>query len=331
MTRPYIIAEMACSHDGTVDLARTIIDGAGRAGADAIQFQIWILGEMMVPHHPDFARVSEIELSREDWASLAAYVRETYPQMEIIACVYERSSVDFCEKIGVDAYKLHSSDLSNPFVVEYVADTGRRIDLSVGASTLGEIERAVETIRGRSDAEIWMMYGYQNFPTPPDAINLAYMMKLKHLFGVPVGYQDHTGGDEPGAFWLPAAAQGMGVDVLEKHITHDRALKGIDHEAALNPDEFAQFVEMVELIAAATGRDVPGPFSPDEDRYRKYSKKSLVAARDLSAGETIAHGDLTFMRAEQLGMPPDQADRLIGRTATRDIARFQLVGERDVR
>ncbi len=326
----YLIAEMACSHEGDPVLARTIIDGAGQAGADAIQFQIWLAREIMVPHHPDFGVLTRIELPREAWKSLALYAREKYPKMQIIACVYERESVDFCESIGVDAYKLHSSDLSNPFLVRYVAATGKRIDLSVGASTLDEIQNAVEWIRETSSSTIWMMYGYQNFPTPTDAIRLDYMMALRDLFDLPIGYQDHSDGNSDSAFWLPAAAAGMGVEILEKHITHDRSKKGIDHQAALNPDEFARFVAMVREIEAAKGESAPSPFSEPEIKYRKYSKKSLVAAHDLPADATIREEDLLFMRAEALGLPPDQSARLIGKTTRRPIEAYHLILEEDV-
>jgi len=321
---------MACSHEGEPALARQIIDAAGSAGADAIQFQIWLAKHIMVPHHPHFEKVIKLELSRPDWSDLAAYVRQRHPRMQIIACVYERDSVDFCQGIGVDAYKLHSSDLSNPYLVKYVAQTGKRIDLSVGASTIQEIQTAVEWIRQTSRSDIWMMYGYQNFPTPTDAINLNYMMKLKDLFELPIGYQDHSDGNLPAAFWLPAAAAGMGVDILEKHITHDRSKKGIDHEAALNPDEFARFVAMVREIEAAKGVAIPRPFSEEEMKYRKYSKKSIVAACPLPVGTEIGEDHLLFMRAEDLGVPPDQSCRLLGRKTIRDIAVYHLIREEDL-
>jgi sialic acid synthase SpsE len=251
--------------------------------------------------------------------------------MQIIGCVSERKSVDFCERINVDSYKLHSSDLSNPYLVNYVAQTGKRIDLSVGASTLDEIETALEWIRNKSQSEIWMMYGYQNFPTPTNAIHLNYMIKLKELFGLRTGYQDHSDGGSEAAFWLPATALGMGIDILEKHITHDRSYHGIDHEAALNPDEFERFIEMVRTIEAAKGLSIPHSFSPEELKYRKYSKKSLVASRNLASGTQITEADLTFMRADTLGLPPDQAGRLIGRFTQRDIKHYELIIEDDVK
>src|ERR1044072_8102017 len=325
--RTHIIAEMACSHEGDPELGRKIIDGAGKAGADSIQFQIWDLKEMVVPHHPDYPMLTRIELSRDAWRELADYVRDRYPAMRIVACIYERSSVDFAESSAADAYKIHSADLSNPVLIKHVAQTNKRIDLSVGASTTGEMQAALESINGR---ETWLMYGYQGFPTPTNAINLNYMMKLKQLFELPVGYQDHSDANLPAAFWLPAAALGLGVDVLDKHITHDRAYKGIDHEAALNPDEFARFVEMVREIEAARGYSTPRSFSPEEVKYRKYSKKSLVAARDLAEGHVIAADDLLFMRADSLGLTPDQAERLVGRERRRPIAAHHLVTEDDL-
>ncbi|MBN1517180.1 N-acetylneuraminate synthase family protein [Candidatus Sumerlaeota bacterium] len=330
MRNTYIIAEMACSHDGSEDLAKVIIDGVGQAGANAIQFQVWLAADMMVPHHPQFDLVKSIELSRDIWRRLADYVRSKYPGMEIIACVYEHQSVDFCEDLNVDAYKLHSADLSNPHLVRHVAQSGKRIDLSVGASTIEEIRKAIDWIRSASDSKIWMMYGYQNFPTPTDAIHLNYMKQLRELFQLPVGYQDHSDGAAPSAFYLPAAAMGTGIDILEKHITHDRSKKGVDYQAALNPDEFKRFVEMVREIEAALGDSRPRAFSAEELKYRKYSKKSIVAARDLQKGETIVLDDLLFMRSDELGDPPDEADAMKGKKLTKSVQRYHLIRHGDL-
>jgi sialic acid synthase SpsE len=326
----YVIAEMACSHEGDPGLGKKIIDAAADSAADAVQFQIWLARDVIVPHHPDYEKLTRIQLSRESWAELAQHARAGRPEMEIIACVYERGSVDFGEEIKVDAYKLHTADLSNPYLVKYVAATGKRIDLSVGASTITEIQTAIDWIRQTSNSTIWLMYGYQNFPTRTDDVHLDYMMKLRDLFELPVGYQDHSDAETGAAFWLPAAALGMGVDILEKHITHDRAYKGIDHEAALNPDEFVRFVAMVREIEAARGIATPKSFSADEQKYRKYSKKSIVANRPLARGTVIAESDLVFMRAPELGLPPDRADALIGRATKRDVTAFELIAEQDV-
>ncbi|MCP3941165.1 MAG: hypothetical protein GY710_06760 [Desulfobacteraceae bacterium] len=328
----YIIAEMACSHEGDPELALKIIDGAGRAGADAIQFQIWFLPEMVVPHHKDYKLLSKIELSQMQWQNLVEYTRDKYPGMDIIACVYETKSIDFAMTMDVDAFKIHSADLSNPLFINHVAQTGKRIDLSVGASTLDEIQNAIEWIRNVSKkVSIWLMYGYQIFPTPTEAINLNFLKKIKQLFELPIGYQDHSDGDSEAGFWLPAVAVGMQVDCLEKHITHDRSLKGIDHQAALNPDEFKKFVTMVRELDIAKGISVPKPFLSQELIYRKNSKKSIVVSRDIKKDTVIKESDLHYMRADELGLPPDQAYRVIGRKIRHDINHYSLIKEEDVK
>ena len=328
--RVYVIAEMACSHEGKEELGCKIIDASGESGADAIQFQIWSLPDMVVPHHPDYELLTRIELPRDTWTRLLEHSRSRFPKMEIIACVYEPASVDFAESIGVDAYKIHSSDVSNPLLLEHVARTGKRVDLSVGASTLDEIQTALDVIRSASNSEIWMMYGIQNFPTPTDAIHLDYMMKLAHLFELPIGYQDHSDGASEAAFWLPATAVGMGVDILEKHITHDRDFKGVDHEAALNPDEFSRFVAMVRELERARGISVPKKFTPEEESYRKNSKKSIVASRNVPTDKPLEVSDLLYMRADQLGLPPAHVSRLLGRQVKHPVQAFQLITEADL-
>jgi sialic acid synthase SpsE len=321
---------MACSHEGSLALARSIIDGAAAAGADAIQFQIWNLADMVVPRHPDYGMLQRLELSPADWAALHWYVRTMHPGMHVVACVCETGSVDFCETLPVDAYKIHSSDLSNPELLRHVAATGRRIDLSVGASTIDEIVNAIAAIKSVGESRIWLMYGLQSFPTPPADARLAFMTKLARLFELPVGYQDHSDAEMPAAFFLPAAAVGMGVQILEKHVTIDRSKRGPDYQAALHPDELARFVAMVREIEAATGSGMPMAFSEAEERYRAYSKKSIVAARNLAEGVTVAASDILFMRATELGLPPDQSQRLLGRKTRRAVSAFEILLERDL-
>ncbi len=212
----------------------------------------------------------------------------------------------------------------------HVAALGKRIDLSVGSSTLDEIAAALGWIRARSAVPVWLMYGYQNFPTRIDDVHLRYMKTLQERFDLLVGYQDHTDADDPATFWIPAAALGAGVRILEKHLTHDRAKKGADHQAALNPDEFADFVRMVRTVDLALGSPEPRPFSDDEVTYRRYSKKSVVAARALDEGHRLTVGDFLFMRSETLGLPPADAPRLAGRKTRRAIPEYATITDEDL-
>jgi len=214
----YIIAEMACSHDGSPELARTIIDGVGQAGADAIQLQIWSLKHVLTPSHPVYEVCKKIELGPEQWKDMVQYSRSKYPRMEIYCCVFEHKSIDWIDALGIDGYKINSSDLSNPLVLNRVAATGKKINLSIGASTVGEVQAAIELIRKTSKAPITLMYGYQNFPTSIKDVHLNYMVKVRDMFELPIGYQDHCDAATKAAFWIPALAAGMGINCLEKHI-----------------------------------------------------------------------------------------------------------------
>jgi sialic acid synthase SpsE len=175
------------------------------------------------------------------------------------------------------------------------------------------------------------MYGHQSFPTRPENVNMSYMKKLGDLFELPIGYQDHCDADEESAFWLPAASIGMGVSVLEKHITHDRSLKGIDYESALNPDEFIKFVEMVRTIDKSKGIAVPREFSKDEKKYREFQKKSIIVTRDMQAGSTIMSADVAFMRAEILGLSPDKINQVVGKKLIKDVSAYQSITKDEIR
>lgn len=327
----FVVAEMACSHEGDPVLARRIIDGASKAGANAIQLQIWSLIHMMAPQRKEYDLLQRLELSHDEWSDLVKYIRETHLEMQVYVCVYEHASIEFIDNLDIDGYKLNTSDLSNPLVLDKVASTRKPINLSVGASTIEEISSAIERIQNISDSPITLMYGHQSFPTKSENVHMSFIQTLRKEFELPIGYQDHCGADNDSAFWLPAASMGMDVDMLEKHITHDRSQKGVDHESALNPDEFVKFVEMVRIIDEAKGLSIPRPFTADEIKYREFQKKSIVASRDLNKGTVLTSDDLNFMRAETLGYSPAEIDSIIGKVLVRDVEAFQSLEEGDIK
>jgi len=321
---------MACSHEGDIGLAKKIIDASAIAGADAVQLQIWSVAYMMSPQRKEFSLCKKIEFSCDQWRELLKYSRGKYPEIQVYVCVYEHQSIDFIAGLGIDGFKLNSSDLSNPLVLEKVAKTGKPINLSIGASKISEIQSAIERIRLISESKITLMYGHQSFPTLPENVHMSYMVKLKELFELPIGYQDHCDADTESAFWLPAVSMGMGVVTQEKHITHDRSYKGVDYESALNPDEFKKFVEMIRIIDKAKGSSLPRTFSDDEKKYREFQKKSIVATRDLKVGTVLTYDDLTFMRAESLGIAPDKINSVIGKSVVNEIVAYQPLSENNI-
>lgn len=329
--KTFIVAEMACSHEGDPELAKKIIDGAAVARADAVQLQIWSLAHMMAPQRKEYELLKKIELSRDEWTEIVLYARSKYSWMQVFVCVYEHKSIDFILGLGIDGIKLNSSDLSNPLVLEKVAASGKPINLSVGASTIDEIRKAVKRIQSISKSRITLMYGHQSFPTQPRNVHMSHMIKLRELFRLPIGYQDHCDAESESAFWLPAASIGIGVDVVEKHITYDRSRRGTDYESALNPDEFTRFMEMARILDEAKGCPDARPFSEDEKKYREFQKKSIVTTRNLKVGAVLAHDDLTFLRADGTGLAPDTLGKVLGKTIIRDIRAYEPLLEGDIK
>lgn len=328
---PYVIGEMACGHDGSIANALKIIEGVADAGGQAIQFQIWDWSTRVVDHHPAVETMKAVQFSPEQWHELASVVRNDFGALEIIGCVGENYAITLAIDLNVDAFKLHSSDLSNEHIVKGVAETGKRIDLSVGGSSPAEIEKALTWIAKTSSSDVWLMWGLQLFPTDVSSARIGFMRTLEAMFGVPVGYQDHCDGGSQAGFWLPAAALGQGCRIIEKHLTHDRSANGVDHEAALNPVEFGTFMNMVRDVTSGIGNPCVQPFSDGELRYRDYAKKSIVASRALNKDHCIELEDLNFLLSPARGLAPDQAYRLIGRTLNSNVGKHDLVTEENLK
>lgn len=322
MNSPFVIAEMACAHDGSMENASVIVEGAIQSKANAVQFQIWKPTECVVPDHPDFELLNRIDLGYENWKQLILETRNKRPGLEIIACVYGVESAKFAAENGVSIFKIHTSDLSNPVLLQTCAKLAKRIDLSVGGSYDDEIESAIHMIKSSSkDCEIWLMYGIQLFPTPIEDINLHRMKYLADKFGCRVGFQDHSDPESLEAYSIPATALASGVNILEKHITHDRSKKGVDSQAALNPGEFSKFVQAMQNVFACVSQQGT-ELTAGEEKYRQYSKKQILASRDLSRGHVISADDMNFSRPSEFleqGFRPDESMELIGKSLSEDI------------
>ena len=326
---PFIIAEMACSHDGSLDHAKTIVDAAAAAEANAIQIQVWTPGEVITPTHPDCELLQRIELSRAEWIELLSYIRSESSGLEVIACVYGVESIRFLADQGIQNFKIHTSDLTNPVLLSETARCARRIDLSVGGSTHEEVVTSLEILRNHHAREIWLMWGLQLFPTPETDVNIHGMLALGKEFNLRIGYQDHSDPESPAAYVMPAIAVTAGIDVIEKHLTHDRSLRGVDHQAALNPDEFAGFTRLMRTCGrASTNQCSIFDLTESATKYREYSKKQVMLAYDVPAGHEISAADLVFLRGDTFvanGYQPANADAVIGKRVATNLSAYTVL------
>jgi sialic acid synthase SpsE len=323
----YVIAEMACAHDGDVDKAKGLINAAVSAKADAIQLQFFSRKDLMTPSHEAYNLLGTLEFSRQEWKEIYQYARRK--DIQIFACAYDVPSAELAIQLGVDGIKLNSSDLSNPDLLEIVARSGLPYTMGTGASTVEEIAQAVETCLRNGGDQIILMHGVQNFPTAIEHAQINRIRMLKALFPFPVGYQDHTDASHPFSRVVDLLAVGAGACVIEKHITLDRSETGTDYQAALEPMELKEFVQTIKRAERAMGSNRILPLSQNEKNYRKFQKKSIVSGCEIKKGQLVTRGMLQFMRSEP-GLSPHQVGKIVGRATKRNIRQFENILPEDL-
>lgn len=326
-TDVFVIAEAGVNHNGEHEKALALIDCAAEAGADAIKFQTFIAERLAARSAPKAAyqrrttdagesqatMLKKLELPYEWHAELQAYANKR--GIEFLSTAFDLESLVFLETLELPFYKIPSGEITNAPLLWRFARTGRKLVLSTGMATLGEVEQALAVLAHgmaheqspTSMAEVWrwwtstggqslvaarvsLLHCTSQYPTSMDEVNLAAMDTLRTAFGLPVGYSDHTQGT-----LIPIAAVARGACIVEKHFTLDRNLPGPDHSASLEPAELAGMVRDIRAIAVALGDGRKLPQASEWDS-RIAARQGIVAARPLCAGQVLRAEDITTAR-----------------------------------
>lgn len=322
----YIIAEVSANHGQDFAHAVQIIEAAHAAGADAIKIQTYTADTLTIDcDAPQFlvgggtiwAGRRLHELYRE-----ASTPWEWQPKLQQVAAAlglplfstpFDATSVDFLESMQVPAYKIASLELVDLPLIERVARTGRPIIMSTGTATLGEIDDAVRAARGAGAREIALLKCTSAYPSPPEEMNLRTIPHLAAAFQVVSGLSDHTLGSA-----VPVAAVALGACIIEKHLTLSRETPGPDSSFSLEPAEFRQMVADIRTAELALG-EVRYEATAKEQAIRGY-QRSLFIVAEMKAGETFTENNVRSIRPGD-GLPPKHLATVLGRRATRDIAR----------
>lgn len=315
----FIIAEMACAHQGDVKKACELVKVAVKAQADAIQLQLFKKEIYMSPISKSYDLITKLELSQEEWLRVIKLIKKE--NILFFSAGYDIESIKFLRDNEVDAFKVHSSDTSNPEVLKEVAKSGKPIFLSCGASTITEIEKTIKILRENGTKDIVLMHGYQAFPTKIEDTHLNFIRTLEETFDLNVGFYDHVDGSSILAKIIPIMAIGYGTQVIEKHFILSRKEKGIDYESSLEPVDLSHFIELLRKSEKAIGsKDIRG-FTEDELKYRENCKKSIVAMIDIKEGEIITKDKIMFLRNEP-GIPPVNFNQIEGKIAKKAIKKY---------
>lgn len=319
-----------------MDAAKLMIREARSAGAHAVKFQSYRAGTLVTRNATSYwdtseeAETSQFELfakydsfGEAEYRELAAYCLSQ--QVEFMSTAFDNEAVDYLEDL-VNVYKVSSSDITNLPFIEFQARKGKPIILSTGASTLDEIRSAVGAIR-KHGVEVVLMHCVLEYPTPFEHASLQKIAALKHEFDdLFIGYSDHCRPDAH--FDVIKSAYLLGATIVEKHFTLDKRLPGNDHYHAMDPSDVRSIIEAIAFVRLLAGA---GEFDDIESQHaaRLNARRSIVAARDIEAGEVLAQDMLAFKRPGH-GMSPSEVDLVVGRRVRHAIPLDTLIARGDL-
>jgi N-acetylneuraminate synthase len=323
-SNPYLIAEIGVNHEGSLDLAKRLIELAKEGGADAAKFQTYKAETLASRHSPAYwdtskeSTLSQFELFKKfdafgasEYEALAEHCVKV--GIEFVSTPFDDDAVDMLAPL-VPYFKVASADITNTPLLRRVAKTGKPIVLSAGAATLKEVDDALATLRSAGAESIALLHCILNYPTADENANLHMIGDLVTRYPeCVIGYSDHTT-PKPG---LPSllAAWLLGAVILEKHFTHDTSLPGNDHYHAMTSDDIKKFRAEVSRVSPLLGSRSKRPL-PSEEIARVNARRSIVVARDLESGHRIVESDITYKRPGT-GISPLSWDDVIGRTTRR--------------
>lgn len=318
----FVIAEIGNNHNGSLALAKELIDAAVEAGADCAKFQMRDLDSMYRKRAGNNASedlgaeytldlLLRYQLSDDELFEAFNYCMDK--GILPMCTPWDQASLHKLERYGILGYKVASADLTNLQLLAGIAKTGKPMICSTGMSTEGDILQAVELFQ-RHAAQYVLLHCNSTYPAPFKDINLRYMTNLAKLSsGNPVGYSGHERG-----YAVPIAAVAMGAKVIEKHITMDRNMEGNDHRVSLLPSEFGEMVQSIRAVEASLGSNSTRSITQGEMMNREVLGKSILAAVEIKEGQLIKAEDLE-VRSPGRGLQPNRMNELIGTTARRDV------------
>ena len=329
-----IIAEAGVNHNGSIEIAKQLVDKAVDAGVDIIKFQTFKAEKLVSKSakQADYQKknigstaddsqlnmLKKLELSHEDHEALIQYCKQK--GIRFFSTAFDMESIDYLHSLNLGLWKIPSGEITNYPYIKKIAQFHEPVILSTGMCGMEDISAAMNVLleNGVQRDQITILHCNTEYPTPFEDVNLLAMQQIKENFQVKVGYSDHTQGLE-----VPIAAVALGACVVEKHFTLDRNMEGPDHQASLEPDELKAMVTAIRHIEKALGSDKK-TVSESERKNIAIARKSIVAARPIKKGEMITEETLTVKRPGT-GISPMRWEEVIGMKAIKDFEEEELI------
>ena len=327
MSRVFIIAEAGVNHNGSVELAKRLIDVASSAGADAVKFQTFKTEQLVSKNaqkaeyqkettdggESQFDMIKKLELDVNTHKELMAYCEEK--NILFLSTPFDHDSIELLNSLGLEIFKIASGEITNMPYLQHIGKLNKHVILSTGMADIGEIEDALDVLAeaGTEHSKITVLHANTMYPTPMEDVNLRAMITIGRAFDVKYGYSDHTLGIE-----VDIAAVALGASVIEKHFTLDKNMEGPDHKASLEPEELKAMVTAIRNIELALGSSIKKP-SKSEKPNMVAGRKSIVASKSIKKGEIFCEENLAIKRPGN-GISPMQWVNIVGKTADRNYA-----------
>ena len=332
MKHVFIIAEAGVNHNGSVELAKQLVDVAVQAGVDAVKFQTFKAENLVSKNaqkaayqkettdkqESQFDMIKKLELDVNTHKELISYCK--VKGIMFLSTPFDHDSIDMLEELGLEIFKIPSGEITNLPYLRHIGSLSKEVILSTGMADLGEIEDALDVLitAGTNRDLITVLHANTMYPTPMEDVNLKAMQTIGTAFDIAYGYSDHTLGIE-----VDVAAVAMGATVIEKHFTLDKMMEGPDHKASLEPDELNAMVVAIRNIELALGSNVKRP-SKSEKPNMKIARKSIVAKHTIGAGDNLTEENLTIKRPGN-GISPMRWDEILGMKALKDYEVDELI------
>jgi N,N'-diacetyllegionaminate synthase len=328
----FIIAEAGVNHNGSVDLAKKLIDVASTSGADAVKFQTFKAENLVVKNtqkakyqkqttdasESQFDMIKKLELDVDTHKELIAYCQEK--NIMFLSTPFDNESINLLSDLGLQIFKIPSGEITNLPYLRRIGSLDKRVILSTGMSNLKEVEAALNILinAGTSKDNITVLHANTMYPTPMKDVNLNAMLTIQNEFGVSIGYSDHTLGIE-----VDIAAVAMGASVIEKHFTLNKKMDGPDHKASLEPEELKAMVGAIRNIEKALGSCEKKP-SLSETVNIDVVRKSIIAKKNINKGDILDENNLCVKRPGR-GVSPMKWDEVIGTISSKDYNADELI------
>lgn len=332
MSNIFIIAEAGVNHNGSVALAKKLIDVAVEAGVDAVKFQTFKTENLVSKNaqkanyqkettdkeESQFNMIKKLELDINTHHDLIAYCKTK--DIMFLSTPFDHDSIDMLNDLGLKIFKIPSGEITNLPYLRHIGSLKKKVILSTGMADIGEIEDALNILidAGTQKEDITILHANTMYPTPMEDVNLKAMLTIGNTFDIDFGYSDHTLGIE-----VDIAAVAMGASVIEKHFTLDKTMEGPDHKASLEPDELHAMVTSIRNIEKALGSSLKKP-SKSEEPNMTIARKSLVAKNKINIGDIFTENNLSIKRPGN-GISPMRWDEVIGTVAQKNYLEDDLI------